>query len=226
MEGLRLLNALNRLEPHEAQLLRKLEAERDSGWQASRQGPSAEHHRHQQGTAGRGCPHHLIALKICGAGSLATATTRGSRVDPLYVVNAAPDPPETWGRYLLGRLFGLLPFLLILAALYYMNQGAGGVGKLLTTQNKQAMKVETRFDDVKGCDEAKGQPESLFCRSDALTCLDELVEVVEFLKDPSKFERLGGTMSKGVLLQGPPGTGKTLLARAIAGEVPMSPGRV
>ena len=65
-----------------------------------------------------------------------------------------------------------------------------------------AIEPETRFKDVKGCDEAKS----------------ELVEVVEFLKAPAKFTRLGGKLPKGVLLVGPPGTGKTLLAKAVAGE--------
>jgi len=60
----------------------------------------------------------------------------------------------------------------------------------------------TKFDDVKGCDESK----------------EELVEIVEFLRNPDKFTKFGGKLPKGVLLVGPPGTGKTLLAKAVAGE--------
>ena len=70
-------------------------------------------------------------------------------------------------------------------------------GKLLTEAHGRVT-----FDDVAGIDEAK----------------DDLLEIVEFLKDPAKFQRLGGRIPKGALLVGPPGTGKTLLARAIAGE--------
>jgi cell division protease FtsH len=101
-----------------------------------------------------------------------------------------------------------LPLVLIfILFLLFMRQLQAGGGKAMSFGKSRAkmLSESTRkvtFDDVAGCDEAK----------------DELNEIIQFLKEPRKFTRLGGRIPKGVLLMGPPGTGKTLLARAVAGE--------
>ncbi len=112
------------------------------------------------------------------------------------------------GSGVLGIFLQMLPVLLLIGVwVFFMRQmqggarGAMGFGKSkarLLTENKNRV----TFDDVAGVEEAK----------------DDLTEIVDFLKDPAKFQRLGGKIPKGALLVGPPGTGKTLLARAIAGE--------
>ncbi|WP_373767015.1 ATP-dependent zinc metalloprotease FtsH [Glaesserella sp.] len=100
------------------------------------------------------------------------------------------------------------PMLLLIGFwIFYMRQMQGGGGKAMSFGKSKAKmlapdQIKTRFSDVAGCDEAK----------------EEVAEVVDFLRDPSKFQKLGGRIPKGVLMVGPPGTGKTLLAKAIAGE--------
>jgi cell division protease FtsH len=102
----------------------------------------------------------------------------------------------------------VLPFLILIAIwVYFFRKIGGGAGGLMTVGKSKAkvyVQDETKvtFRDVAGVEEAE----------------DELREIIEFLKDPSKFQVLGGNLPKGVLLVGPPGTGKTLLARAVAGE--------
>ena len=106
-------------------------------------------------------------------------------------------------------LLSLLPIVLIVAFVFFMMrqmQGGGTRGAMSFGKSRARLLTEKHgrvtFDDVAGVDEAK----------------EELQEIVEFLQDPSKFQRLGGKIPKGALLVGPPGTGKTLTARAVAGE--------
>jgi cell division protease FtsH len=124
-------------------------------------------------------------------------------------INAKPEnpPPPFWQTL----LFSFGPTLLIVIAVLYLIRraaSAGGAGGLLGAfgQSKARLydpeRPGTTFADVAGIDEVK----------------QELAELVDFLREPQKYERLGGMVPKGVLLIGPPGTGKTLLARAVAGE--------
>ena len=120
-------------------------------------------------------------------------------------VTAAPQDNSSdtfWGVFV-----SWFPMILLVGVwIYFMRQANSGNNKALSFGKSRARLIENNkkvtFDDVAGCDESK----------------QELEEVVEFLKEPEKFQRLGGKIPKGVLLVGPPGTGKTLLAKAVAGE--------
>jgi cell division protease FtsH len=148
------------------------------------------------------------------------ATTLPSFADPGleaflidHGVEISAKPIEEGGSLFTTLLFGFGPTLLLIGLYVWFfrraaQQGGGlggglmGIGKSKARRYDQEQDAKVTFDDVAGIDEAE----------------NELVEIVDFLRDPPKYTRLGGTAPKGVLLVGPPGTGKTLLAKAVAGE--------
>jgi cell division protease FtsH len=143
-----------------------------------------------------------------GKHSVTTPLDQGDLVKALRDHNADITVVPVGGNPVVAILINLLPFILLGAVyFFFMRQMQGGArGAMGFGKSKARMLTENKnritFDDVAGVDEAK----------------DELAEIVDFLKDPAKFQKLGGKIPKGALLAGPPGTGKTLLGRAIAGE--------
>ena len=129
------------------------------------------------------------------------------RAADVAVEYEALDKPSIWSQLLVGAF----PLLLLLGIFFlFMRQMQGGVGgkggPMTFGRSKAKLRdgghVKTNFNDVAGCEEAK----------------DDVKELVDFLRDPAKFIKVGGKIPRGILMVGPPGTGKTLLARAVAGE--------
>jgi cell division protease FtsH len=139
--------------------------------------------------------------------------TRGPAEDRVIAAIESHDVAEEYVKMdgdsvWISFLTSIIPFVIIFILFFFLlNQAQGGGGKVMNFGKSRARlyneeKKRVTFEDVAGADEEK----------------QELVEVVEFLKDPRKFSAVGARIPKGVLLVGPPGTGKTLLARAVAGE--------
>ncbi|MBQ4836092.1 MULTISPECIES: ATP-dependent zinc metalloprotease FtsH [Pseudoalteromonas] len=156
------------------------------------------------------------------AGTISGTKSNGERfqtIMPLYDedlindllkndVNVKGVAPEEQS-FLANVFISWFPMLLLIGVwIFFMRQmqGGGGKGAMSFGKSKARLmsedQVKTTFADVAGCDEAK----------------EDVTELVDFLRDPSKFQKLGGNIPKGVLMVGPPGTGKTLLAKAVAGE--------
>jgi len=162
---------------------------------------------------------HVTEVTIAGA-SVSGKLTDGrtfytyTPYDPSMVetlrqngVTVKAEPEDTSANTFWGIVISWFPMILLIGVwIYFMRQANSGNNKAMSFGKSRARLIENTkkvtFADVAGCDESK----------------QELEEIIEFLKEPAKFQRLGGKIPRGVLMVGPPGTGKTLLAKAVAGE--------